>query len=300
MTVILTGMLLEDDHSLPMLLDYLHQCERTGVLTLHTLQGGAQLCYDAGQLIHAAFQGHVGVAAVATLMQVTARSPFTFHAQPPGAVRSVTIPLGHLLMQAAQLLDENRAPELAAHAVEDGSLTIPDVTVPAPSPVVVPPCPIIAFDDVPALGATGVSGKSPEEQRLLAAITGRRSVGDLARALNMNVDELCVQLMPLLKRGAVVLTPPLMHAQFWRETLRLVNAVAGKDGDAVLAQAVRSVGAAPGMVPVAKSRAFLRALEDGLGAPGSTRRISFLRSCYQLRQMTLNATGLKEEDWNAE
>ncbi|WP_309572471.1 DUF4388 domain-containing protein [Deinococcus sp.] len=284
MTVILTGMLLEDDHSLPMLLDYLHQCERTGVLTLHTPQGSAQLWHDGGQLIHAVFQGHAGVAAVATLMRVTARSPFTFQSRPADAPRSVTIPLGHLLMQAAQLLDENRAPELAVPAA-------PDV--------------IISFEDVPALGVagtgmvdTGVPG--PQEERLLAAITGRRSVGDLARDLQLSVDELCAQLTPLLERGAVVLTPPLMHAQFWRETLRLVDAVAGKDGDAVLAQATRSVGAVPGMIPVAKSRAFLRALENGLGVVGSARRTSFSRSCYQLRQMTLNATGIKEEDWNSE
>ncbi|GHF43522.1 hypothetical protein HNQ07_001970 [Deinococcus metalli] len=296
---ILTGLLLPGDNSLPMLLDYLHQCGRTGALLIHTPYGMARVYFDEGQLHHAAFQQHTGLHAIAVLMQVHDRAAFMFQLDQRTADRSITTSLGHLLMNAAQILDEGHAPPLDTTATPDagGATTAQPSTPPV---ALAPSVPDIGYDLVPALTVT-MSALGPVDdahRHLLSLINARRSVAELARATRLNLDEVTALLRPFVMRGEITLGPPLLHQTFWIELLRLMNTVAGKDGDRIIADALRRVDASPGAIPIARGRAFLQGIEQDLGPVGSPRRTAFGRGTYRLRMMILNATNTTEEEWN--
>ncbi|WP_165795435.1 DUF4388 domain-containing protein [Deinococcus koreensis] len=314
---ILSGLLLPGDNSLPMLLDYLHQCERNGALLIHTAHGPAHLYFQAGQLLHAQFQGHAGLPAIAVLMQVQDQAAFTFQLNRDSPERSITTTLGHLLMNAAQILDEGHAPPLdltpattappgapAPAAPATGTYAPPPAGPPDEAPVSPTPAapgePEITYDLVPALlfSAEQLGAGSDAHRRLLRAVNARRSVADLARHSGLSLDEVTRLLRLHLTRGEVTLGPPLLHQKFWIELLRLTNTVAGKEGDQIIQDALKRIGAAPGAIPVGRGRAFLKTVEQGVGEAGSARRVAFSRGCYQLRMMILNATNTTEEDWN--
>lgn len=313
---ILSGLLLPGDNSLPMLLDYLHQCGRSGALLIHTAHGPAQLYFQEGQLQHAHFQQHAGLHAIAVLMQVQDQAVFTFQLDRGSPEVSITTSLGHLLMNAAQILDEGHAPALepsapgAAHAAPEEAppgraLVAPPVPAPAPAtasaPVTAsePAEPAITYDLVPALlvPPEQLTPGSDAHRRLLSAVNARRSVSDLARQTGLGLDEVTRLLRLHLSRAELTLGPPLLHQKFWIELLRLTNTVAGKDGDRIIQEALKRIGAVPGAIPVGRGRVFLQSVEQGIGAPGSPRRVAFSQGSYQLRMMILNATNTTEEDW---
>lgn len=276
-----SGVLPGGQDLLPLLLEFLRGCERSGVLWVETPHGAATLHHDRGTLTHIAYQTQVGENALAVLMQVDTDCPFRFESGPAAPERSVHTSLGHLLMSAAQLLDEGRAPALGSG------------TVPNPAGMVAPaPLPAIDPDLLPVLRAPLQDlALGPGERAALARIDGRTSAADLARESGLELPVLLGALARAVQAGAVELQPPLMNPQWWAEVLRQTHAAAPKRSGEVVTAALARVGAAPGRVPVTLGRALLRAVEDELGPEGSAPRTAFRQASFRLRQMVSNANG---------
>jgi len=166
--------------SLVDLFQLLMAAKRTGRLAVEHPAGLARIYFDRGQVVHAEFGELVGEDAVYALFK-DERGSFEFRIGLPSPYNSITGSSENLVLEAVRRLDESRrdAPEE----------------------------PAVSRDAVPVLpaGERRAVTLTPDEQRVLAHVDGRRTVTRLALDLGLEPEAVLAICDRLVRTGVLKL-----------------------------------------------------------------------------------------------
>jgi len=147
--------------SLVDLFQLLAAASRTGRLSVQHPNGPARVYFERGRVRHAEFAGRVGEAAVFALFE-DERGAFEFTSGLPPRDRTIETPTENLVLDALRRVDEQR------RDTPSGAVEISREAVPYSADA--------AARELPF---------SPDEQRVLAAVNGQRSLSRLATTLEL-------------------------------------------------------------------------------------------------------------------
>ncbi len=164
--------------SLVDLFQLLMAAKRTGRLAVEHPKALARIYFDRGQVVHAEFGELVGEEAVYALFK-DERGSFEFRIGLPSPYNSITGSAENLVLEAVRRLDESRRDAPEEYAISRDAV------------------PVMPEGDQRAVTLT------PEEQRVLAHVDGRRSVTRLALDLGMQ-PELALTVCDRLVRTGVL------------------------------------------------------------------------------------------------
>lgn len=167
--------------SLVDLFQLLSAAKRTGRLAVEHPAGLARIYFDRGQVVHAEFGELHGEEAVYALFR-DERGGFEFRIGLPSPTNSIEVNTENLVLEGVRRLDESRRGASEEHAVSRDAVPV-----------------------VPPDGMARNVTLTPDEQRVLALVDGRRSVTRIALDLGIEPEAALLVCDRLVRTGVLKL-----------------------------------------------------------------------------------------------